>query len=459
MWPAKLFHSSSSLHIGAPQPDGATQLLQWTILIGSLLAVVLLIALIARKLVAKAAPSYHWLLAKHTLKTVNKLSPPDGGGGAAALCNCDTCASAPAQHQLAHHRCVASYCAAPSDSLLRHAHKRRACAAPHPHSGGRQFATTASVDSASGAHRHELARAGTLFNTDSSLSCQTFNARTNLHQNVRTSLAMQNEYDVPNGDDSIRHTRVVVAYDNATKSTCVLAPQRNKHTSPQVSSAASSSSSSSSCGGGDDDYDARDLMSRTNSVQSSTAPMLSSSQGGASSSFDQSEPNELSGGSVVNCAVASPALTGVVVASQSAHASPQQHVRRPSASKPFADATGVALASQSQPNSPMLSAGQFAAQRQKQRRRKVIAPKLVAKNYKDAHQQRDDNTHAPQRRVQQLARRFQSIAASHHPPLPSTQPPSTHRNCDNKAGNGANLADDDRHHYEEINGTQIVRRE
>lgn len=59
MWPTQLLDKAADL--GAP-----ANLIQWTLLIGSLLSLVLLIMLIVRKLFVSTFPSYRWLLAKQT---------------------------------------------------------------------------------------------------------------------------------------------------------------------------------------------------------------------------------------------------------------------------------------------------------------------------------------------------------------------------------------------------------
>lgn len=59
MWPGQLLSGS----------DPAANLIQWTILISFLLAIILLIMLIVRKLFVSMFPSYHWLLAKQAIKT------------------------------------------------------------------------------------------------------------------------------------------------------------------------------------------------------------------------------------------------------------------------------------------------------------------------------------------------------------------------------------------------------
>lgn len=61
------------------EPSLQAGLIQWAILLGSLLVIVLLIMLIARKLFFSAfQPSYHWMLAKHTIKSSSKLNALNG---------------------------------------------------------------------------------------------------------------------------------------------------------------------------------------------------------------------------------------------------------------------------------------------------------------------------------------------------------------------------------------------
>lgn len=89
MWPQHLLNGVSTNQ----QPDFSqpATLIQWTILIGSLLSVVLLILLILRKLFVSTFPSYQWMLAKQTLKNTSKLKQT----GAASL---DCCQAASAIH-------------------------------------------------------------------------------------------------------------------------------------------------------------------------------------------------------------------------------------------------------------------------------------------------------------------------------------------------------------------------
>lgn len=74
MWPQHLLTgiTTTSQQDNFSQP--ATQLIQWTILIGSLLSLILLIMLILRKLFVSTFPSYQWMLAKQTLKSTSKLN-------------------------------------------------------------------------------------------------------------------------------------------------------------------------------------------------------------------------------------------------------------------------------------------------------------------------------------------------------------------------------------------------
>lgn len=72
MWPKGLLNSVSSSDLG-PQAN----IIQWTILIGSLLSIILLIMLILRKLFLATFPSYHWMLAKQTIKSSSKLAASD----------------------------------------------------------------------------------------------------------------------------------------------------------------------------------------------------------------------------------------------------------------------------------------------------------------------------------------------------------------------------------------------
>lgn len=64
MWPSQLLSSNNAGDLGGQQAN----LIQWTILIGSLLTLILLIMLIIRKMLVSTAslPSYRWLLAKQT---------------------------------------------------------------------------------------------------------------------------------------------------------------------------------------------------------------------------------------------------------------------------------------------------------------------------------------------------------------------------------------------------------
>lgn len=85
MWPA----SSTQLNaLESLSPHAG--LIQWTILVGSLLLIVLLIMLIVRKLFFSAfQPSYHWMLAKQTLKSTSKLGAASSATSSTAL---DCCA-------------------------------------------------------------------------------------------------------------------------------------------------------------------------------------------------------------------------------------------------------------------------------------------------------------------------------------------------------------------------------
>lgn len=92
MWPQHLLNGvSTSQHFDLNQ---SVSLIQWTILIGSLLSIVLLIMLILRKLFVSTFPSYQWMLAKQTLKSTSKLNQ-----ASAASLDCCQAASAAARHQ------------------------------------------------------------------------------------------------------------------------------------------------------------------------------------------------------------------------------------------------------------------------------------------------------------------------------------------------------------------------
>lgn len=62
MWPPQLLATDSA-------QLQAASLIQWTIQIGFLLAIILLIILILRKLFVAVLPSYHWMLAKQAIKS------------------------------------------------------------------------------------------------------------------------------------------------------------------------------------------------------------------------------------------------------------------------------------------------------------------------------------------------------------------------------------------------------
>lgn len=64
MWPIQLFN-------GDPIQSQAASLIQWSILIGFLIAIILLIMLIVRKLFISMFPSYQWMLAKQAIKSTS----------------------------------------------------------------------------------------------------------------------------------------------------------------------------------------------------------------------------------------------------------------------------------------------------------------------------------------------------------------------------------------------------
>lgn len=99
MWPNHLINGMVSTATTNQQNlNQPATLIQWTILIGSLLSVILLILLILRKLFVSTFPSYQWMLAKQTLKNTSKLNQT-------AVANLDCCqasAAAAAIHQNRH---------------------------------------------------------------------------------------------------------------------------------------------------------------------------------------------------------------------------------------------------------------------------------------------------------------------------------------------------------------------
>lgn len=314
------------------------RLVQWSILIGSLLIVVLLIMLILRKLLARSTPSYHWMLAKQTLKT------------SADCCN--------HRHHLSSASHLDSAILLNSDGTTRsqpvppHAHFANLC-----NSSQNQYQFVLDADG----RQHLLAASGSL----SGFTCASGNKR---HVDQHSLLSsnydtLQSSKQVTTNNSSDANTHLPPTNQPrcqlATGEAAVFGAQA-KHRSPNVPAtldngiAARTSRSPS--------------ISSSSSVQSTTAQMLSNA---ASSSFEQ--PPEFT------CCEPSPGVTVLSSSPLSLQAAKLRPVGKL-----------VPATVQSQPNSPMF-ANQFNPQRSARKFTSTAvsrAPKLTSRLLNRTIQQR-----------------------------------------------------------------------